>query len=159
MRRPFLIVGLLGSVFCSCWVRAEEDAHLAARRQLAESYSGCKVSAENPCRVDLRRVQRALSSPQALWAFITSPTTDYFERKVAVNRGAHVVPVEWLPKILAARRELAHESRLHLFAVDLPPPPRYTAFTPFRTLRTPRERISSEVNRTILGHSFLVPAD
>ena len=158
MRLSVLIVGFLGSAFCCRWARADEDAHVAARRQLAETYSGCKVSAENPCGADLRRVQGVLSSPQALWAFITSPTTDYFERKVAVNRGAPVVPVEWLPKILAARRELAHESRLHLFAVDLRPPPRYTAFTPFRTLRTPRERIGSEVNRTILGHSFLVPA-
>jgi len=159
MRSPFLILGFLGSVFCCCWVRADEDPHVAARRHLAESYSGCKVSEENPCGADLGRVQRALRSPLALWAFITSPATDYFERQLAVDRGAPLISVDRLPKILQARRELAHEFRLHRFAVDLPPPPRDTAFTPFRTLRTPREKIGSEVIRAILGHAFLVPAE
>jgi hypothetical protein len=159
MRLPFLILGFLGPLFCCCPASADEDPHVAARRELAESYVGCKVSAESSCGADLGRVHRALGSPQALWEFITSPTTDYFERKVAVYRGAVVVPVEWIPRILAARRELAHESALHLFAVDLPAPARFTVFRPLRIPATPREKIGSNVNRAILGHTFSVPAD
>jgi hypothetical protein len=99
-------------------------------------------------------VQAALKSPTALWAFITSPDSGYFERLTAASRAGKVIPATWIPKLLAAQNELLKEEHLHEFGVQ-----RYPLSEAPRYFGLPRDRVGTgvKIRRTILGHPFLVP--
>src|SRR5258705_7319888 len=55
------------------------------------------------------RITRALRSPDALWAFVTSPEPLYLERRAAAYQAKGLMPVAWLPKIWQAIGELRRE--------------------------------------------------
>ena len=101
----------------------------------------------------MQSVQAALASPTALWEFITSPTTGYFERRVAASKAGRIIPADWIPRLLAAERELMTEEDLHHFGIQRHP---IDARGP-RQEKTPRDRIGGRPERSILGHAFLVP--
>lgn len=100
---------------------AMDDSHRAARERIARTNPGCEPNEINICGADIARVNKALRSPDELWSFITSPGTNYFDRRVAAARAGRVVPPEWIPRLLAAWHELQAEFRLHQFGVAAHP--------------------------------------
>jgi hypothetical protein len=122
--------------------------------QPEEPSAPCVPSEKTPCGADMERVRAAWRSPEALWEFLTSPETDAAERRVAASKAEQIIPVDWLPKLLRARRELREERALHNFGLaDYP----FKDWSPFGGLKTPRDRIGTETTRMILGHPFVVP--
>ena len=96
------------------------------------------------------RITAALRSPDALWAFITSPEQMYLERRAAAFQSKGLVPVTWLPKIWRTMGELWREQRLHEFGLK-PHPVSSMMWMP-RPPAFPAER-------SILGHPWKVPAE
>jgi len=114
----------------------------------------CVPSEKTPCGADMKRVRAAWTSPEALWEFLTSPETGARERTVAASKADQIIPIDWLPRVLQARRELQHERALHNFGLaDYP----FKDYSPFSALKTPRDRIGTQTTRMILGHPFVVP--
>ena len=113
----------------------------------------CQPSKEASCDAHMRSVDAALKSPTTLGAFITSPDTGYFERVTAAYRAGKLVPASWIPKILAAQKELAKEAAVHHFGVQLYPYDDRGRYWE----KTSRDRIGRQIERNILGHSFAVP--
>jgi hypothetical protein len=114
----------------------------------------CVPSEKTPCGADMKRVRAAWTSPEALWEFLTSPETGAAERRAAASKPGQIIPVDWLPKVLQARRELRKEQALHNFGLaDYP----FKDYSPFYSLKTPRDRIGTQTTRMILGHPFVVP--
>src|ERR1700678_1420288 len=124
------------------------------RVELAMKNPACQPRVQTTCGADMQIVQAALKSPTALWAFITSPDTGYFERLAAASRAGKVIPATWIPKLLAAQNELLREDQLHGFGVQ-----RYPLTEAPRYFGLPRDRVGTGIKtkRTILGHPFLVP--
>jgi hypothetical protein len=122
------------------------------RFQLALNNPACQPSEQTTCGAEMQIVQAALKSPTALWAFITSPDSGYFERLTAASKAGKVIPATWIPKLLAAQNELLQEEHLHAFGVQ-----RYPLNDAPPYFGLPRDRVGAEMKRTILGHPFLVP--
>ena len=99
-------------------------------------------------------VRAAWASPEALWDFLTSPDEGVKERRVAASKAGQIIPLDWLPRVIQARRQLQHERVLHNFGLADNP---MSAYTPFRFDKTPRDRIGAQTTRMILGHPFVVP--
>jgi len=100
-------------------------------------------------------VRAAWSSPEALWKFLTSPSTGVKERRVAASKAEQIIPVEWLPRILAAKQELSREGGAYNFGIAANPMSAYVP--PSTRLKSPRDAVKGEINRTILGYPFVVP--
>ena len=99
-------------------------------------------------------VYAAWSSPEVLWNFLTSADTGLPERRVATSKADQIIPVEWLPKIIGARGELSRERALYNFGIAANP---MSAFVPpFARFKSPRDAVGTQINRTILGHPFVV---
>jgi hypothetical protein len=114
----------------------------------------CVPSEKTPCGADMGIVRVAWTSPEALWEFLTLPETDAPERRIAASKAGQIIPLDWLPKVLQARRELRKEQALHNFGLaDYP----FKDYSPFYSLKTPRDRIGTQTTRMILGHAFVVP--
>jgi hypothetical protein len=105
-------------------------------------------TAEQLKAVNSARIDAALRSPDALWAFVTAPEPSYLERRAAAYQAKGVVPVTWLPKIWAAIGELRREEREHGFGLK-PHPLSSLAWTP--------SRAPARAVRQILGHSWTAP--
>jgi len=121
---------------------------------LQEPLVPCIPSEKITCAADMTLVRGAWTSPDALWEFLTSPETGAPERRVAASKAEQIIPVDWLPKVLQARRELRKEQALHNFGLaDYP----FKDYSPFYLLKTPRDRIGTQTKRMILGHAFVVP--
>lgn len=138
--------------------------------------------ADTAFRVDEARVAEALRSPEALWAFVTAPETRWADRMAAAWRafpaekrmfpGAvrtlreagldvygdapapprFLLPASFLPRLVAARRELARERAVHNWGLRrvLPPGSRAGSIGqpfPYR----------GERRRVVLGHVWMVP--
>ena len=73
--------------------------------QPEEPSAPCAPSEKTPCGADMERVRGAWRSPEALWEFLTSPETGAAERRVAASKAEQIIPLDWLPKVLQARRE------------------------------------------------------
>ena len=123
------------------------------RLELALRNPACQPSDQTTCGADMQSVQAALASPTTLWEFITSPTAGYFERRVAASKAGRMIPADWIPRLLAAERELETEGNLHYFGIQTNP---MSARGPWQE-KTPRDRIGGQPERNILGHAFLVP--
>jgi hypothetical protein len=122
--------------------------------QPEEPSSPCAPSEKTPCGANMERVRGAWRSPEALWEFLTSPETGAAERRVAASKAEQIIPLDWLPKVLQARRELRKEQALHNFGLaDYP----FKDWSPFGGLKTPRDRIGTQTTRMILGYPFVVP--
>jgi Domain of unknown function (DUF4190) len=114
----------------------------------------CDPSEKTPCGADMGVVRAAWTSPEALWEFLTLPETDAPERRIAASKAGQIIPLDWLPKVLQARRELRKEQALHNFGLaDYP----FKDYSPFYSLKTPRDRIGTQTTRMIMGHAFVVP--
>ena len=114
----------------------------------------CVPSEKTPCGADMGVVRAAWTSPEALWEFLTLPETGAPERRIAASKAGQIIPLDWLPKVLQARRELRREQALHNFGLaDYP----FKDYSPFGALKTPRDRIGTQTTRMILGHAFVVP--
>jgi hypothetical protein len=121
--------------------------------QPKEPSAPCVPSEKTPCGADMERVRAAWRSPEALWEFLTSPETGATERRVAASQSERIIAVDWLPKVLRARREFRKEQALHNFGLaDYP----FKDYSPFYSLKTPRDRIGTRTTRMILGHPFVV---
>jgi hypothetical protein len=131
---------------------AQAQNHNDERRQLALKNPACQPSAQTSCGTGTKIAPAALKSPTALWAFITSPSTGYFERLTAASSAGKVLPASWIPKVLAAQNELEKEEHLHEFGVQ-----RYPLGEAPPYFGLPRDRVGIKIKRTILGHPFLVP--
>lgn len=128
--------------------------HKDDRVQLALKNPACQPSAQTSCGAETKIVRSALKSPTALWAFITSPNTGYFERLTAASSAGKIMPASWIPKVLAAQNELEKEEHLHFFGVQRYP---LSEAPPYFGL--PRDRVGTgiKIKRNILGHPFVVP--
>ena len=63
--------------------------------------------------------------------------------------------MDWLPKILEARRDLLRERDLYNFGIAWNP---MNAYMPrFVGDKSPRDAVGTQINRTILGYPFVVP--
>jgi hypothetical protein len=128
-----------------------EPVHLAS---LQEPFVPCVPSEKNTCGANMKLVLAAWTSPDALWEFLTSPETGAAERRVAASKAERIIPLDWLPEVLKARRELWKEQALHNFGLaDYP----FKDWSPFGGLKTPRDRIGTQTTRMILRHPFVVP--
>jgi hypothetical protein len=139
-------------VLAGSWTSAAQN-HYDDRIRLAVPSRVCEPSKDVTCGADMHAVSAALRSPEALWRFITSPDTGYFERIAAASRAGKLIPAAWIPKLLSAQKELATEEQIHKFGVQRYP---FDQAGPYFQ-RTPRELLGSHIRRTILGHSFTVP--
>jgi hypothetical protein len=115
----------------------------------------CVPSEKTPCGANMSLVYAAWSSPDALWHFLTSPSTGVPERRVAVSKADQIIPVDWLPKIIDARRDLLRERALYNLGIAFDP--RNAYLPPFQRYESPRDAVGSQINRTILGYPFVVP--
>jgi hypothetical protein len=142
---------------------AQAQNHKDDRFQLALKNPPCQPSAQTSCSAETKIPQAVRESPTALWTFITSPNTGYFERLTAASGAGKVIPASWIPKVLAAQNELAKEEHLHEFGVQRigvrrlgdPKYPIFNAGPPYSGL--PRDRVGTQIKRNILGHPFIVP--
>jgi hypothetical protein len=116
-------------------------------------HPGCRPGPLNAWGADMRLVESALTSSERLWSFITAPDTGYFERRGAASRAGRLFPPEWVPRIVAAQREISAEASLHCFGLydRLESGRRISGSSPRDGLLDPR--------RVILGHVFVVPVD
>lgn len=133
-------------------------------------------------RVDEAAVARALASPEALWAFVTAPETRWADRTAATwralpremrgspesffalmesgldvigrdtTRTGFALPVDYFPRLVAARRELQRERAVHRWGLRRRPNPRSAAATFHGPYRYTGER-----RRIVLGHVWMVP--
>ena len=150
MIRPILLCAvtlLLGQTATMLPVQPAQASE--ARRRLA-------MSIPDPGALDLGavhsgRITRALRSPDALWAFVTSPEPMYLERRAAAHQAKGLMPVAWLPKVWQAVGELRREQRLDQFG--LKPHPMNSM------MWIPGPRSSPPVPRRILGHEWTPPAE
>ena len=118
-----------------------------ARRRLA-------MSMPDPGTIDLGavhsgRITRALRSPDALWAFVTSPEPMYLERRAAAHQAKGLVPIAWLPKVWQAVAELRRQQD----QFGLKPHPMNSM------MWIPGDRSLPRVPRRILGHEWTPPAE
>src|SRR5579863_9991006 len=142
---------------------AHAQNHDSDRMQLALKNPPCQPSAQTSCGAETKIPQAARESPTALWAFIISPDTGYFERLTAASGAGKLIPASWIPKVLAAQNELKKEEGLHEFGVQRIGvrrlgDHRYPVFNeapPYFGL--PRDRVGTQIKRNILGHPFIVP--
>ncbi len=56
-------------------------------------------------------ISEALKSADSLWTFVTHPSTPYVERRAAAMQGGHVLPLDRLPQLIAAREALRKDER------------------------------------------------
>src|SRR5271154_4465380 len=151
--RPVTMRGcLLITISLLSHAPAQAQNHNQDRVQLAMKNPACQPSAQTSCGAETKIVQAALKSPTALWAFITSPTTGYFERLPAASGAGKVMPASWIPKVLAAQNEVEKEAHLHEFGVQ-----RYPLSDAPPYFGLPRDHVGAGIKRNILGHPFLVP--
>jgi hypothetical protein len=138
--------------------------------------------ADTSLRVDEARVAAALRSPEALWAFVTAPETRWPDRMAAAWRAfpaekrmlpgvartlgesgldvygeaappqRFLLPASFLPRLVAARRELKRENAIHNWGLRrvLPPGSRAGSIGQPFPYRGERRRI-------VLGHVWMVP--
>jgi hypothetical protein len=131
---------------------AQAQNHNDDRFQLALKNPPCQPGAQTSCGAETKIPQAARESSTALWAFIISPDTGYFERLTAASGAGKLIPASWIPKVLAAQNELEKEEHLHEFGVQ-----RYPISEAPPYFGTPRDRVGARIKRNILGHPFIVP--
>ncbi|MBZ5554921.1 MAG: hypothetical protein LAO21_19570 [Acidobacteriia bacterium] len=98
----------------------------------------------------MQAVRVALVSPTTAWQFLTSPDAGYFERISVASRAGKLFPASWIPKLLAAQTEVANEAEFGIQRHPINAAGRYPE-------KTPREGMSPPIERTILGHPFVIP--
>ncbi|MGA9981646.1 MAG: hypothetical protein WBQ08_23720 [Candidatus Sulfotelmatobacter sp.] len=151
--RPVRIHGcLLIAISLLTHAPAQAQNHNQDRVQLALKNPPCQPTAQTSCGTETKIPPAVLKSPSALWAFITSPNTGYFERLTAASSAGKVLPASWIPKVLAAQNEIEKEEHLHAFGVQ-----RYPISEVAPYLGLPRDRVGAGIKRNVLGHPFLVP--
>ena len=91
-----------------------EDQEEARRRKAEEAQ---REERPNLSQVELLKVKEALKDRERWWAMLTAPETPYLERRAAAVQGAKLLPFEWLPRLMAARRRLRKEEGLHLWGL------------------------------------------
>jgi hypothetical protein len=131
---------------------AQAQDHNRARIELALRNPPCRPNQQTSCGTETKIPPAALKSPTALWNFITSPNTGYFERLTAASTAGKIIPATWIPKVLAAQNQLQEEEYLHEFGVQ-----RYPVNDAPPYFGLPRDRVGTRIKRTILGHPFVVP--
>lgn len=95
---------------------------------------------------DARRVDVALRTPDAAWTFLTAPGTSYADRLAVIQR--LTLPAAYLPRVVAALRELYRERSLH--AWGLKPDPHDSGYLYDRSVP------EGGTTRIVLGHPFAV---
>ena len=142
--------GAVRALICSAVLLAltcGNDRERQMRRRVAEEHR-CNDSALIE-QADSTRVDAALRTPATAWVFITAPDTRYADRLAAAQKLS--LPASFLPRVVAARRELYHEFSIHQWG--LKPDPSDSAGYEYD--RWVPERGTT---RTVLGYPFRVPS-
>jgi hypothetical protein len=103
MRRVRMRGGVLIAIHLVALASVQAQNHDRDRIQLAVKNPSCQPGAQVSCGADMELVRAALKSPTALWVFITSPDTGYFERLTAASDAGKLMPATWIQKCFQLR--------------------------------------------------------